>query len=72
MSSLNMCFSTATGLHARDFRGNSVFYYFSDHLKTVALETDSQGTIKDESDFYPWGGELHFTDSNDTGPSVLS
>ena len=38
-----------------------VFYYFSDHLKTA-----SAGTIKSESDFYPWGGELQFVanDSN--------
>src|SRR5260221_6640693 len=43
-----------------------VFYYFSDHLKTTDLVTDAQGTIRNESDFYPWGGELQFlaNDSN--------
>jgi RHS repeat-associated protein len=44
-----------------------VFYYFSDHLKTASIITDSAGTIKAESDYYPWGGELQFVnnDSND-------
>ncbi|HEY2496662.1 MAG TPA: RHS repeat-associated core domain-containing protein, partial [Candidatus Angelobacter sp.] len=44
-----------------------VFYYFSDHLKTASVITDSAGTIKAESDYYPWGGELQFVnnDSND-------
>jgi RHS repeat-associated protein len=45
---------------------NGVFYYFSDHLKTASVITDSAGTIKAESDYYPWGGELQFVanDSN--------
>ncbi|MBZ5492453.1 MAG: hypothetical protein LAO76_16110 [Acidobacteriia bacterium] len=45
---------------------NGVFYYFSDHLKTASVITDSAGNIKSESDFYPWGGELQFVanDSN--------
>jgi hypothetical protein len=34
---------------------NGVFYYFSDHLKTASVITDSSGNIKSESDFYPWG-----------------
>jgi RHS repeat-associated protein len=44
-----------------------VFYYFSDHLKTASVITDSGGVIKAESDYYPWGGELQFlnNDSND-------
>src|SRR5476649_1977286 len=44
----------------------SVAYYFSDHLKTASVITDSQGNIKSESDYYPWGGELQFVanDSN--------
>ncbi|HET9281579.1 MAG TPA: RHS repeat-associated core domain-containing protein, partial [Candidatus Angelobacter sp.] len=43
-----------------------VFYYISDHLKTASVITDSAGTIKSESDYYPWGGELQITanDSN--------
>ncbi len=45
---------------------SSVFYYFSDHLKTASVITDSAGNIKAESDYYPWGGELQFVanDSN--------
>jgi hypothetical protein len=38
-----------------------VFFYFSDHLKTASVITDSAGNIKGESDYYPWGGELKFT-----------
>jgi RHS repeat-associated protein len=46
---------------------DGVFYYFSDHLKTASVITDSAGVIKAESDYYPWGGELQFVanDSND-------
>ncbi len=49
----------------KDFPGNTVAYYFSDHLKTASVITDSVGTIKAESDYYPWGGELQFV-SNDS------
>jgi RHS repeat-associated protein len=50
----------------KDFPGNTIAYYFSDHLKTASVVTDSAGTIKSESDYYPWGGELQLTanDSN--------
>jgi len=41
-----------------------VFYYFSDHLKTASVVTDSAGTIKAESDYYPWGGELQFVNND--------
>src|SRR5438045_4434479 len=44
----------------KDFPGNAVSYYFSDHLKTASVITDAVGTIKSESDYYPWGGELQF------------
>jgi uncharacterized protein RhaS with RHS repeats len=44
-----------------------VFYYFSDHLKTASVITDSAGTIKAESDYYPWGGELQFTNNTGNG-----
>jgi RHS repeat-associated protein len=50
---------------ARRDTNSGVFYYFSDHLKTASVETDASGNIKDESDFYPWGSELQFTNSND-------
>jgi len=50
----------------KDFSGSttSVFYYFSDHLKTASVITDSAGTIKAESDYYPWGGELQFVNND--------
>jgi uncharacterized protein RhaS with RHS repeats len=41
-----------------------VFYYFSDHLKTTDVVTDALGNIENESDFYPWGGELQFTNND--------
>ncbi len=41
-----------------------VFYYFSDHLKTASIITDAAGTIKAESDYYPWGGELQFVNND--------
>ena len=50
---------------ARHDPGGGVFYYFSDHLKTAAVVTDAAGNIKDESDYYPWGGELQFANFND-------
>jgi RHS repeat-associated protein len=48
----------------RDLSGGSVSYYFSDHLKTASVITDSGGTIKSESDYYPWGGELQFANND--------
>jgi RHS repeat-associated protein len=42
----------------------SVFYYFSDHLKTASVITDSAGNIKAESDYYPWGGEIQFVNND--------
>jgi RHS repeat-associated protein len=41
-----------------------VFYYFSDHLKTASVITDSAGVIKAESDYYPWGGEIQFVNND--------
>ena len=50
----------------KDFPSNTVAYYFSDHLRTASVITDSAGNIKSESDYYPWGGELQLVanDSN--------
>src|SRR5882762_6295377 len=41
-----------------------VFYYFADHLKTASVITNAAGVIKSESDYYPWGGELQFTNND--------
>ena len=48
----------------RDYPSGSVAYYFSDHLKTASIVTDSAGNIKSESDYYPWGGELQFVNND--------
>jgi RHS repeat-associated protein len=43
----------------RDYPSGSVAYYFSDHLKTASVITDSAGNIKAESD-----GELQFVNND--------
>src|SRR5215467_11220115 len=48
----------------KDFPGNAVSYYFSDHLKTASVITDSAGIIKEDEDYYPWGGELQFVNND--------
>ncbi len=50
----------------RDFLGGttSISYYFSDHLKTASVVTDSAGMITTESDYYPWGGELQIVNND--------
>src|SRR5450432_256565 len=48
----------------RDLPAGAVAYYFSDHLKTASVITDSLGNIKSESDYYPWGGELQFVNND--------
>jgi len=42
-------------------------YYFSDHLHSASVITDSSGNIKAESDYRAFGAELQFVnnDSND-------
>jgi RHS repeat-associated protein len=41
-----------------------VVYYFSDHLKTASVITDAAGKILNESDYYPWGGELQYVNAD--------
>src|SRR5579864_5292280 len=48
----------------KDFPGGAVSYYFSDHLKTASVITDSAGIIKEDEDYYPWGGELQFVNND--------
>jgi RHS repeat-associated protein len=38
-------------------------YYFSDHLGSSNVVTNATGTIEEESDFYPFGGERIITDT---------
>src|SRR6266481_1434272 len=48
----------------KDFPSSNITYYFSDDLKTASVITDATGNIKSESDYYPWGGELQFANSD--------
>jgi RHS repeat-associated protein len=41
----------------RDLGPLTVYYYFSDHLGSSSVITDAAGSIKNESDYYPFGGE---------------
>jgi RHS repeat-associated protein len=42
----------------RDVASNAVHYYFSDHLGSASIVTNAGGTIENESDYYPYGGEM--------------
>ena len=39
-------------------------YYFADHLGSAHVVTNASGTIQDDSDFYPYGGERSYTSSS--------
>ena len=41
----------------RDVPSGSIHYYFSDHLGSADVVTNSLGAIENESDYYPFGGE---------------
>jgi RHS repeat-associated protein len=49
---------------ARRDSSNNVDYYFADHLGTARIVTNATGTILDDSDFYPFGGERPVTSSS--------
>jgi RHS repeat-associated protein len=51
-----------------DQPGNAVHYYLSDALNTTSMEVNSAGVIENESDYYPWGGELKFTANDPNNP----
>jgi RHS repeat-associated protein len=42
---------------ARRDPSNNVVYYFADHLGTSRIVASATGTILDDSDFYPFGGQ---------------
>ena len=50
---------------ARREPAGDVRYYFSDHLGSASVIANSTGTIRSESDYYPYGGEIVIT-SGDT------
>jgi len=48
---------------ARRTASGTVYYFFSDHLGSSRIVTDSAGTVVEDSDFYPFGGERVVTDT---------
>jgi RHS repeat-associated protein len=49
---------------ARRDSSSNVDYYFADHLGTARVITNASGTIQDDSDFYPFGGERSYLSSS--------
>ncbi len=49
---------------ARRDPNNNVDYYFADHVGTARIVTNASGTIQDDSDFYPFGGERSYLSSS--------
>jgi RHS repeat-associated protein len=47
-----------------DLPSAAVHYYFSDHLGSASVVTSATGTIQDESDYYPFGGERVVTNTD--------
>src|ERR1700722_1038517 len=41
-----------------------VHYYFHDHLNSTSVVTDNFGNVQNESDYYPYGGEIVITQSD--------
>ncbi len=52
---------------ARRDPSGAVFYYFSNHLGSTSVVTNSAGSIVEESDYYPFGGERVVV-NNDPNP----
>jgi RHS repeat-associated protein len=40
----------------RDLPSGNIHYYFSNHLGSASLITDSSGNIQQQTDYYPYGG----------------
>ena len=49
---------------AREDSNGDIVYYLADHLGTSRVVSDESGTILDDSDFYPFGGERVVTSSS--------
>jgi uncharacterized protein RhaS with RHS repeats len=50
----NFVFFGGKRIARKDASGNVVHYYFADHLGTADVVTSANGTIENESDYYPW------------------
>ena len=48
----------------RNVSSGNIYYYFADHLSTARIVTNATGTILDDSDFYPFGGERVVTSTS--------
>jgi RHS repeat-associated protein len=57
----NFIFFGGKRIARKDGSGNVVHYYFADNLGTADVVTSAIGTIENESDYYPWGGEQVIT-----------
>lgn len=49
---------------ARHDPSGSVFYYLADQVHSTSVIADSAGSLKAESDYYPWGGELQIVNND--------
>ena len=47
-----------------DEPGNVVHYYLSDALNSTSMVVSAAGAIENESEYYPWGGELQFSNAD--------
>jgi RHS repeat-associated protein len=61
----NYVFFNGKRVARRDPSG-AVHYYLSDHLGSTTMVVSAAGAIENESDYYPWGGELKIS-ATDTG-----
>ena len=50
----------------RDVASNNVHYYFSNHLGSASVITDSSGNVQQQTDYYPYGGIVY---SSGTDPN---
>jgi RHS repeat-associated protein len=50
---------------ARRTSAGAVYYFLSDQLGSSRVVTNATGSVAEDSDYYPFGGELAFTDTLD-------
>jgi len=48
----------------RDASTGAVHYYFSDHLGSASVIASATAAIQEESDYYPYGGEIAITNND--------